>query len=333
MKFPAVIAFALSLAIAAPVTASVADGVEKWKNGDYKEAVILWLPAAARGDAHALFNLGLAHRQGRGVPKDLDRAEDFFRRAAQKGHNPARTYLGIFLARRGEDAEAVRLWTLAARAGDPHARYMLAIRMFNGDSVQKDWPRAYAYMLMARNAGLPQATKALAKMNANMPPADREKGKALAEQMLTGGNADKPMVTGTPRAADPDASPAARAAAVARAEGTLPSPADRAAPAERPIPTRVAAVPPAIAPQDVTSYRVQLAAYGREDTARSGWATIRAAHPDVLSTVEPVFQPFDGGVRLQIGNYPNRASAAELCGKLEAQNRACFVTAVAAGGN
>lgn len=331
MKFA--VAIVLSLIIAAPVAASVADGVQKWKNGDYKEAVILWLPAAARGDAHALFNLGLAHRQGRGVPKDLARAEDFFRRAAAKGHNPARTYLGIFLARRDETQEAVRLWTLAARAGDAHARYMLAIRMFNGDAVKKDWPRAYAYMLLARNAGLRQASTALVKMDANMPPATRAEGKAVAERMMNG-SLPAPQVTGTPRVSSPDAPAAVRAAAVARAEGIRP---DEGARTDRPEPVqaskRVVATPPPVAPQDIDVFRVQLAAYGRESTARDGWASIQAAHPAILGDQQPIFQTFEDGVRLQVGNYDTRGPAAALCGELAAQNRACFVTAIAAGTN
>ncbi|MBV7256765.1 SEL1-like repeat protein [Pacificimonas sp. WHA3] len=313
-----------------PATASVADGVEKWKAGAYKEAVMLWLPPAARGDAHALFNLGLAARQGRGLPKDLDRAEDFFRRAALKGHNPARTYLGIFLARRGEEKEAVELWQLAARSGDPHARYMLGIRLFNGDSVARDWPRAYAYMLIARNAGLRQATRALVKMNANMPAADREKGRALANELMGFGNAAD-GVTVDEAVSDPAAPPAERAAAILRAEadvdGTLPRTAPANAPElAEPLPVRAAAMPQAATSSDVSGFRVQLGAYGRESVAREGWAAISAAHPDILGGISPVFAQFEGGVRLQVGAFEDRGPARDLCLRLEQAGRACFVT-------
>ncbi|MEO0500639.1 MAG: hypothetical protein AAF205_08810, partial [Pseudomonadota bacterium] len=276
-------ACAVTLASATPATANVADGVEKWRSGQYKEAVMLWLPPAARGDAHALFNLGLAARQGRGLPKDLARAEDFFRRAAAKGHNPARTYLGIFLARRGEDAKAIDLWRESAAAGDAHARYMLGIRLFNGDTIARDWPRAYAYMLLARNTGLRQATKALTRMDANMPPADRERGRAIADQILNGtagsenvelaeaivdGKTDTSGAAVTDTQEDPvpaitDDSPPRIAAAVRAAEirdaGETTETGDRAA-VETPIEIQAPPVPQAEPPADgPRRHRVQLA--------------------------------------------------------------------------
>ncbi len=314
--------FLLALFIAGPAPASTKEGVEKWKQGAYKEAVMAWLPPAARGDANALFNLGLASRQGRGLPKDLEKAEDFFRRAAEKGHNPARTYLGIFLARKGQDEEAIRLWRQAQRAGEPYAHYMLGIKMFNGEGVKKDWPRAYAYMLVARNSGLAQAERAIVKMDANMPPAVREQGRKLADDMMAGrsdGGGAEPKASNAERAVaetggdTPPAPPTTRGDSVLANREAVPIDAET---------NSTASV------RRASGYRVQLGAYGREPLAREAWAAIRAANPEILRDMQPVFLQFDGGIRLQIGEFADRSEARALCGRLEAAGRACFVAPI-----
>jgi TPR repeat protein len=51
------------------------------------------------GDAGALFNLGLCHRDGRGVPLDVDEALRLFRRAAARGDAGAATAVDELEAR------------------------------------------------------------------------------------------------------------------------------------------------------------------------------------------------------------------------------------------
>jgi len=40
------------------------------QNGDFATALSQWTPLAKKGDAVALFNLGLMYRNGNGVPQD-----------------------------------------------------------------------------------------------------------------------------------------------------------------------------------------------------------------------------------------------------------------------
>lgn len=323
----------LAAAIALPATANVEDGVEAWRAGDYREAVMLWLPAAARGNPHALYNLGLAYRQGKGVPADLSRAEDFFRRAAEKGHAPARTYYGILLAKRGEEAKALDMWQQSAAAGDRHARYMLGIRYFTGQGVPKDLPRAYAYMLLASNEGLTQAGRVLRRMNSELSEADRTAGRQLA--VIEAGHE-----LSTDGVAADARSPAVRAAEQLRREGNNAARADNAAatvvaaagtnqtsrPARAAVQRttgRAAASPPA----DSANFRIQLGAYARRDQAEQAWTAMTARHPALLQGIEPVYTPFEGGIRLRIGAYRERGPATEFCGRMKAAGQPCFVTA------
>lgn len=293
------------LLAAAPAAATVAEGVAEWRAGNHREAVLLWLPAAARGNPHALFNLGLAHRQGRGVPEDLDRAEDFFRRAAEKGHAPARTYLGIFLARRGEEAEAIRLWRESADAGDAHARYMLGMRYFNGRGVERDLPRAYAFMTLAKEQGLEQAERALGRMEAALGSADKTSGRAMAAEMR-----------GRPAAGLASAVPAQRAPARAAAAN------EAAASAAQPQ-VRSESIP---AGQE-SAFRVQLGAYGDRAQAETGWSRIQARFPSLFRSTDPVYRTFDGGIRLRVGEFDERAEAVDYCEEIKAAGQPCFVAA------
>lgn len=298
-----------ALLAAAPAGASVAEGVAEWRAGNYREAVLLWLPAAARGNPHALFNLGLAHRQGRGVPEDRDRAEDFFRRAAEKGHAPARTYLGILLARRGEEAEAIKMWRESAAAGDAHARYMLGIRHFNGRDVPKDLPRAYAYMTLADEQGLSQAERALARMETTLSEADKVRGRSLAAELR-----------GRPAAGLASAVPAPQRAPV-RAAAANESTAR--AVANRPQQVRGVSIPAG----QQQAFRVQLGAFGNRSQAEAGWANMQQRLPSILASAEPVFRDFAGGVRLRVGTFDERSEAVSYCDDIKAAGQPCFVAA------
>ena len=89
----------LLLVGAAPVqamqTKSVRDGIEAWQRSDYAQAIAIWRPLAAKGDADAAFNLGQAYRLGRGVPVNLSAAKTWLEKAARAGHLDAETTLAL----------------------------------------------------------------------------------------------------------------------------------------------------------------------------------------------------------------------------------------------
>lgn len=336
----------LILGLAVPAAAGVKEGVEKWQAGDHKAAVIEWLPFAAKGDPDALFNLGQAYKLGRGVPVDLAKAEDFYRRAAAKGHAPAQTNLGIVLAQRGDKVAAAELWQKAAEKRDARAQYMLGILYFNGDTLAKDWPRAYAYMLAANNAGLPQASRALDTMNANIPKADRDRGSQIAEAFFAGdrlANSGRPIER--PRDVAP-ATPAAKAApkpavpaavAASPVSRSLPArPVDRPQPAVvksvvTPPPARVASVDPAAAGSPpgaaarAAQWRVQVGAFSRRARAEEAWQEIRQASAGLLKSAAPHYEEAGNVVRLQIGAYDRAAEATALCDSLKQAGHSCFI--------
>lgn len=284
-----------ALAVSAtPAAATVKAGVEKYMAGDYKGAMVEWLPYAARGDADALFNLGQLYKLGRGVGVNLSTAMDYYRKAAAKGHAPAASNLGTLLYQSGDKVAAARFWQQAAAKGDARAQHMLGILYFNGDTVSKDWPLAYAYVLRAQAGGVAQANAALETMNAHMPPAVRKRGEEIAATLAAGG---------APPIAQVDAQ-------------SLPKPADTSA-----SPSDAAEA----APTTSGEWRVQLGAFSHKDTANKTWLSLKASQEALFGTVAPIFVEANNMVRLQLGPYPSREEAKRVCEKLSAIGRACFV--------
>ena len=182
---------ASAIALAAPALADVKAGVEAWSRGDHATAVREWQGPAAQGDADAQFNLAQAYKLGRGVKPDLARAEQLFGQAAAKGHLQAADNYGLLLFQRGEHARAMPYVKAAAGHGDARAQYLLGIAHFNGDNVPKDWPRAYALVSLAQQAGLPQAAPALAQMDQYIPLEQRQQSVTLASQMAAAAEATR----------------------------------------------------------------------------------------------------------------------------------------------
>ena len=135
------LAGALLLAIAAPAAADVRAGVDAYKRGDFAAALREWRPLADRGDADAQFNLAQAYKLGRGVPANLDTALGLYRKAALQNHGEAQALLGLLLFQNGKRAEAMPWLGKAADRGDPASQYVYGTALFNGDMVERDWPR------------------------------------------------------------------------------------------------------------------------------------------------------------------------------------------------
>lgn len=343
-------AVALLLMIAAPAATapppppSVQAGVEAWRVGDYAVAVEIWRPFAQAGDPDALFNLGQAYKLGRGVPKDLGQARNYYRQAANRGSLPAQANLGILLFQAGEKPEAMRWLRQAADRGEMRAQYVLGVALYNGDGAPRSIPSGYAYLLRARAAGLPQAGEMLRSIEPLLSPADRARGESLAAMLAAGGTipagfagapapgAAPPPVVAAPRI-DP---PAARAAP--RAE--LPRPPVPAGPQPRvdpdvtsaakpapppataePAPKPAEPAPKAAAPEPAPP------APAKPEAKKAEAAKPEAAKPEAkkAETKKPETKKAEArpsGWRVQLGAFSTRAQAEAAWKGVKAKDRA-----------
>jgi len=284
-----------SPAIAADST--VKAGIEAWQRGDHAAAVAIWQPLAGKNDADALFNLGQAYRLGLGVSLDLARAQELFERAARLGHLDAQTSLGLLLFQSGNRIAAMRWLKSAAERGEPRALLVYGTALFNGDGVETDPVKAYAYVSRAAAQGLAAAKETLAQMDELIPVEDRQKGVALA--MAAAKTPDAQKVS--PKAAPPK---------------TVFPPKTKA----------VVAVPKptAIAPNS-GGWRIQLGAFGQRASAEALFRKLSSGAP--LVGKQSYLVPVGAVTRLQAGPFESRAAASAACAKLSARGQACFPVA------
>jgi len=306
-------------ALGAPALAqSVEAGIQAWQGSNYEEAVRQWRPLADRGNLDAQFNLGHAYRLGRGVPQNMNLAEQWYERAARAGHVEAQAMYGLILFQNGRRQEAMPYVESAAERGDMRAQYVYGTALFNGDLVARDWPRAYAFMTRAAAQGLPYAQTQLTEMDQHLSAQDKARGTELAGNM----ERDTPprIVSGGPSISAASPRPARPAPPAPTRIATADLPASTAA---RPTQTVVETPRPASPRPAVTAaaggrWRVQLGAFSSEANARRAWGSVSSR----LGGLQPVFVPAGNLVRLQAGPLQSRAAAERACAALA--GAACF---------
>ncbi|HZG44758.1 MAG TPA: SPOR domain-containing protein [Allosphingosinicella sp.] len=332
----------------------VQSGIAAWQAGDYARAVAEWRPLADAGNADAQFNVAQAYRLGRGVPQNLNLAEQWFERAARQKHEQAGASLGLLLFQNGRAREAMPWIQAAAMRGDPRAQYVFGTALFNGDVLRQDLPRAYAMMGAAAAQAFPQAQAQLTAMESQLTPADRERGRAIMAQL--GGPAPTQIASAVQaseappiQARRPDPAPNAeprrrpdagvsytpppenrrgpRVIVAAPPRATTPPPRVEApqprvaapAPAARPAPV-VRPAPQVAAPGN---WRVQLGAFSSEANARRQWSKVQTS-VSALGSLQPAYTRSGALTRLRSGPFASRAAADRVCAAVRAAGQACI---------
>lgn len=286
MRFIGLVMAAL-LAASPAAAQSVKAGIDAWGAGRPEQAVAIWRPLAAKGQADAAYNLGQAYKLGRGVTADLAQAQRFYEQAAKGGHLEAQTSLGLLLFQNGNRAEALRWLGQAADSGEPRAMLVYGTALFNGDGVAEDRVRAYALVSRAAAQGLAPARVTLGEMDQLIPLEDRQKGVVLARQLAA-----------TTKAATPKIAAA--------------KPVNAA-------PVRPAATPAPAAPTPVAgAFRVQLGAFRDGAAAQRLYQQLGGR----LNGARMTLVPSGAMTRLQVGPYATRAAATAACAALKPQP--CF---------
>ena len=310
IRFSLLAALAISCAVPAGAmqAKSVRDGIEAWQRSDYAQAIAIWRPLAAKGDADAAFNLGQAYRLGRGVPVDLAAAKTWLEKAARAGHLDAETTLGLLLFDSGNHSAGIEWLKKAAVRGEPRAMLVYGTALFNGDSVTRDPLMAYAYVSRAAAQGLEPAKSTLSDMDGILPVEVRRRAVEIALQQASenpapGAKSKKIVVKPPAKVAAKPAAPETRPAAAAAAQPAKAKPA-----------------PPQPAKMASGKWRIQLGAFSRRSSAEDLYRKLSGSA--AIAGREAFYVPAGGVTRLQVGGFESRASAAAACGSLKGQ--ACF---------
>ena len=123
---------------------------------------------AVTSDAESLYQDAVAHLVGDGVPKDSDKALEFYRQAADKGHPQAQEDLGLIYYTgykvKQNYVEAVKWYKKAALQGRIKSAYDLGIMHCRGEGTPVDDSEGAKWILVAAEAGSAEAQWALALM-------------------------------------------------------------------------------------------------------------------------------------------------------------------------
>ncbi|MFM9829410.1 MAG: SPOR domain-containing protein [Sphingomonas sp.] len=320
-----------ALSVAMPARADVKAGVDAWAQGSFKAAVDEWRPLAIKGDADAQFNLAQAYKLGRGVPTDLQLAEEWYRKAAVQGHVPAQDNYGLALFQNGKRADAVPWLEKSAARGEPRAQLVLGTMLFNGDGVTKDWVRAYALLTRSSAAGLARGSQTLAQMDQYISLDVRQKGIALAKQYeaeATYAAASQGSLA-TIRPTDVPASTVASGDAqpLKPARGPAPGPtaAKRATGSSAAAPPATVAATPAHAPAaaiaaapDGKGWRVQFGAFRDGGNAQRLWQQL-SGRVGALAGLQPFYSRAGTLTKLQAGTLRSSGDAARVCAEVRAK--------------
>ncbi len=85
---------------------------EAFAAGEYDEAIRLAKPRAEAGEPDAIYLMGFAHETGKGLPQSREKAMEYYRQGAAKGHADSIYRLAISLASSGAAADAREAQTL-----------------------------------------------------------------------------------------------------------------------------------------------------------------------------------------------------------------------------
>ena len=166
--------------------------------GDHAAAIAIWEPLARRGDARARNALGACHAEGLGVPRDLALAQRWIGLAAAAGDRVAQRNLAALVFRDDDDAEAARLYRIAAENGDAPAQDMLSWMLLDGIGVAVDPEAARAFAERAAAGGIASAMTRLGTLHGtgNGTPRDPEKSVMFWRRAADRGDAEAQALLG-----------------------------------------------------------------------------------------------------------------------------------------
>lgn len=105
------------------------------------KAAELYAKAAEKGNIPAMFNLGQAYFNGRGVEKDEQKAIEWYTKAAERGDEASILRLGTLYETK-DPAEAAKWYAKGAEKGDADCQACLADMYYDGRGVKQDYGEA-----------------------------------------------------------------------------------------------------------------------------------------------------------------------------------------------
>ena len=144
------------------------EALDAFRNGRHAAAVELAKPLAEKGDADALFLLGVASESGQGIEQSRDKALEYYRKASEAGHKES-TYRRCLILLSGENeterTEARELLEKAAKSDPAVAGRFLGEAWLRGRlSKEPDFDKTVQWWTSAAAAGDVNSIQLLARL-------------------------------------------------------------------------------------------------------------------------------------------------------------------------
>ena len=109
---------------------------------NWNKAIDLWHRAAELGHAKSYFNIGHAYHYGRGVERDMKKAQHYYELSAIRGYTGARPNLGCFEEGAGNVGIALKHYMIAAGCGNDNSLKKIREFYTNGHATKDDYAKA-----------------------------------------------------------------------------------------------------------------------------------------------------------------------------------------------
>jgi TPR repeat protein len=117
---------------------------------------------AELGSIASMVHVGFAYQKGNGVPKDVERAEYWYRRATDAGSLEGSFRLGGLYVSSGRFDEALAAYSIGASQNFPASLYWMGLMYFTGKGVSPDPDKAIELWRQASAKGHAYAARDLA---------------------------------------------------------------------------------------------------------------------------------------------------------------------------
>ena len=146
------------------------------------------LEASKKGDASAMYALGISYFFGRGVAKDDKESSKWVLKAASLGNTGAQAEIGhryaVGLGIIQDDHKAVEWYRKAIKQGSPEAMSYLAWNYSKGRVVKKNLETAYSLYQLADNDANQRARERIKELEKEMTQAQISTAKKLATDCI-----------------------------------------------------------------------------------------------------------------------------------------------------
>jgi|GEM_PF-1970809 hypothetical protein len=322
-KWLFIIAWALCLCLAAPVSADFDEGLSAFLDGDYRRAREIWMDLYALGDAQSQFGLGMIFEGGRGVPPDAEKAAELYLRAAEQGMSEAQLSLGS-LYEKGSGVtrnleRAAALYRSAADQGNAQAQYNLAALYLGGEGITPNRELGIAWLRLSARQRYGRALQRLNMMDvpvdgsveilATAPapapqPADREAESSATEPVPSSDRKERLQILIEDNQFEvPLTALEEKEIENNAAEGEAPAESD---------------------------FTVLLATFDRQEAATVAWQKLNARYPALFKDLQPKYTALylaEGGTklwRLEAAALASESAAVSLCEALRRKGEYCF---------